>query len=82
MTETPRIAKPMPNFMRYRWMWLSCETRQEFACLTLLNNSRPEMEGEHGSAVSLLLVNLDWLWLPPPHGRLRRVSIKDRNISK
>ena len=48
-------------------MRLSGTARQKLASLSLLNDAGPEVEGEHGGGVSLLLVELVGLGLPLPN---------------
>ena len=48
-------------------MRLSGTAGQKLASLSLLNDAGPEVEGEHGGGVSLLLVELVGLGLPLPN---------------
>ena len=54
----------------------SREAGEELAGLSLLDDPRAQVEGEHGRAVPLLLVQLVLLWLALAHGqRLRLVRL-------
>ena len=55
-------------------MWLTGAASQQLAGLSFLDDPGPEVEGEHGRRVALLLVELVGLWLPLADGqRLRLV---------
>ena len=50
--------------MAYRWVGLTGAASQQLARLSLLDDPGPEVESEHRSGVTLLLVELVRLGLP------------------